>query len=90
MPQPLTDHSLDVFDADGLQQVFAISPFGNSETREERLARWVVLGAYDPACAMCAKVAAHPTLSPFQPSHKPSGGCGSGKRPHCSCPRCWG
>lgn len=86
----MIDTSLAKFDADGMQTVFPISPFGASETRAERIARWEAAGFIDPACAGCRDVYAHPKLNPFQPQHKPGVTCGSGKRPHCTCPRCWG
>lgn len=81
--QPLVDRGVERFDAAGVQQVFAISPFGASETRAERLARWEAQGFYDPNCAACATIPAHPTLSPFQPSHR------SKHRPHCTCDGCF-
>lgn len=86
---PLIDKSLEKFDADGRQTVFAISPFGASETREERLERWQQMGTYDPDCETCREVTRHPTLDPFMPSHKPSSMCRSGKRPHCTCSACF-
>ena len=88
--KPLVDKGLARFDEDGRQTVFPIAPFGNSETREERLARWEALGTYDPDCPGCKTIPEHPTLSPFQPCHKPLPSCGSGGRAHCTCPRCWG
>lgn len=87
--KPAVDITLDAHDENGMQTVFAISPFGTSETREERLRRWEVMGIYDPNCPMCAAIPDHPTLSPFQPSHKPSSMCRSGKRPHCTCDACF-
>lgn len=89
MGQPLVDTSLAAFDAAGRQIVFPISPFGASETREERLARWQALGFYDPECAMCRAVEEHPTLDPFQPRHDPNPRCRSGKRAHCTCDACF-
>lgn len=89
MGQPLVDMSLASFDADGQQIVFPISPFGASETRAERLARWEAQGFYDPTCAACKPVAEHPTLNPFQPRHDPNPRCRSGKRPHCTCDSCF-
>ena len=82
--------SLDEYDAQGMQVRFAISPYGASETRAERLERWQQIGAYDPYCPGCAAIAAHPTLSPLAPPHRASRLCRSGMRPHCSCPACWG
>ncbi len=87
--QPLVDKSLDQFDADGVQTVFCISPFGASETRQERLDRWQAMGSYDPDCKSCEELAAHPTLNAFMPSHKPSSMCRSGSRPHCTCDACF-
>jgi hypothetical protein len=89
MGEPLTDQSLNVFDSEGRQLVFAISPFGNSETRAERLERWEKMGIYDPNCSGCKPILDHPRLDPFQPSHKPSSYCRSGKRPHCTCDSCF-
>lgn len=89
MGQPLIDRSLDQFDADGRQTVFAISPFGNSETREERLARWTEMGYIDVDCPGCQEKLNHPRLDAFAPSHKPSPMCRSGKRPHCTCDACF-
>ena len=87
---PLIDKSVERFDEDGTQAVFAISPFGASETRAERLARWQAMGLYDPDCRQCAAILEHPTLDPFMPRHKPGARCQSGRRPHCTCPTCWG
>ncbi len=87
--KPLVDFTLDRFDVDGRQTVFAVQPFGASETREERLARWQAAGLYDPACPGCAAVPAHPTLSPFQPAHRSGARCQSGGRPHCTCDACF-
>lgn len=78
-----------MFAEDGTQLVFAISPFGASETRKERLARWQARGWYDPDCEMCKAIPLHPTLRPFQPQHKAGAYCRSGGRPHCTCPGCW-
>lgn len=89
MSQPLIDPSLNEFDADGKQIVFAIAPFGYSETRQERLERWQRSGHYDPSCEACKELAEHPTLSPFMPPHDPNSRCRSGKRPHCTCDACF-
>jgi hypothetical protein len=89
MLRPLIDTTLNEYDQDGRQTRFAISPFGNSETREERLTRWQEIGSYDPECPMCATIPAHPTLDPFQPSHAPNPRCRSGRRPHCTCDACF-
>ena len=87
--RPLIDRDLDQFDADGNQTVFAISPFGNSETRAQRLERLTAMGTYDPDCKSCEELAKHPTLNPFMPSHKPVSTCRSGARPHCTCDSCF-
>lgn len=87
--KPQTDASLNKFDENGFQTVFAISPFGNSETREERLKRWEEMGSYDPNCLTCREIPAHPTLTPFMPSHKAGRYCRSGARPHCTCDGCF-
>lgn len=89
MGKPLIDRSVERFDEDGVQTVFAISPFGASETRAERLKRFEELGVYDPSCPQCEALAKHPTLDPFMPRHKASPHCRSGKRPHCSCDACF-
>jgi hypothetical protein len=86
---PMIDAALNEFDADGMQTRFAISPFGASETREERLARWQEIGAYDPDCPQCAPIPKHPTLMPFMPRHNPNPRCRSGGRPHCTCDACF-
>lgn len=88
--EPIIDRSLEVFDDDGRQLVFAIAPFGASETREERLRRWELDGIYDPECPGCKTIPEHPTLTPFQPHHKALPSCRSGGRHHCTCPVCWG
>ena len=87
--QPLVDASLNEFDEDGLQTRFAISPFGASESRAERLVRLAQLGTYAPDCEACRELADHPTLSPFMPAHTPSPRCRSGRRPHCACDTCF-
>lgn len=50
------------------------------------------MGQLDPMCQGCkehyAWIKAHGSL-PFAPSHKASTWCESGKRPHCSCDRCF-
>lgn len=86
---PIINRDLEQFTEDGIQTVFAIYPFGNSETRQERLKRWEEMGAYDSSCAQCATIPDHPTLSPFQPSHKASSRCRSGGRNHCTCDTCF-
>jgi hypothetical protein len=85
----LIDKSVEVFDEDGVQQVFAIAPFGNSETRAERLKRLEKLGSYDPNCRACEELRDHPTLNPFMPSHRALSSCRSGGRPHCTCDSCF-
>jgi hypothetical protein len=85
----LIDVTLNEFDEHGHQTVFAIAPFGNSETRAERIARWEAMGTLDPTCSACKEFYEHPTLSPFAPSHKPGSHCRSGKRPHCTCDGCF-
>lgn len=86
----------DRFDKDGMQTTFTVgnvwsdSPTFFPETREERIARLEARGSLDPNCPGCREFYEHPTLSPFAPSHNPLSTCGSGKRPHCTCPRCWG
>jgi hypothetical protein len=88
--QPMTDERLNEFAADGTQTRFAISPFGSSETRAERIERLEKMGVIEPGCAGCREFYAHPTLSPFAPRHRPGTYCQSGRRPHCTCPTCWG
>lgn len=41
-----------------------------------------------PDCAECLKYAEEKIS--FHPRHEPSRYCESGKRPHCTCPICWG
>lgn len=89
MGRPLVDLSLERFDADGMQTVFAISPYGCAETRAERVARLEAMGALDPKCPGCLEFYEHPKLSPFAPSHRASDRCRSGGRPHCSCSACF-
>lgn len=86
---PLIDRGVEVFDAAGVQQVFAICPFGASETRAERIARLEALGVIAPDCDYCKAAYAHPTLSAFQPQHRAGAYCRSGKRPHCTCSGCF-
>ena len=88
--KPLVDFELAEFDEAGLQQVFPISPFGNSETRAERIERLEKLGHIDPDCALCQReFYPHPSLSPFAPRHKASERCESGQHPHCTCDTCF-
>jgi hypothetical protein len=89
MGQPLIDRGVEVFDAAGIQQVFAIAPFGASETRAERIARLANLGVLDPACPQCAEMLRHPTLNAFMPRHRASSHCRSGRRNHCTCDGCF-
>ena len=42
---------------------------------------------YVVGCAYCERE--RMTGNDFFPSHVPSGGCRSGKRPHCTCDSCW-
>lgn len=85
MNKPLIDVALNEFDENGDQIVFAISPFGNSETRAERLKRIEKMGLIDPDCAYCQEYYNHPKLSPFMPSHRASSRCRSGGHNHCTC-----
>lgn len=89
MSTPLTDSTLAVFDAAGVQQAFPIAPFGSTETRAQRIARLEGMGLLDPTCPACQEQYRHPTLSAFAPSHKPGAYCRSGKRPHCTCDGCF-
>lgn len=86
---PLTDERVERFDAEGMQTVFAIMPFGASETRAERIARLEKLGMIAPDCAYCREAYSHPTLNAFMPQHTASPRCRSGKRNHCSCDSCF-
>jgi hypothetical protein len=67
--RPLVDFSLERFDAAGVQQVFAISPFGASETRAERIVRLETAGLLVPDCEGCREFYEHPKLDPFAPRH---------------------
>ena len=42
----------------------------------------------NPDCAECRKYSEEKIT--FHPRHTPSSYCESGKRPHCTCPICWG
>jgi hypothetical protein len=86
---PIIDKSVERFDEDGVQQVFAIAPFGNSETREERLKRWHEMGTIDLNCDYCKEMIDHPTLNAFMPRHRASTMCRSGRRSHCTCDTCF-
>ncbi len=86
---PTMDFTLDRFDAEGRQTVFAIPPFGASETREERLARWQAVGLYDPDCAGCAPLRDSKMLCVYAPAHRSGARCQSGGRPHCTCDACF-
>lgn len=89
MNKPLIDVSLNEFDSEGVQTVFAISPFGNSETRTERIERLEALNVIVPDCSYCQEYYNHPKLSPFMPSHYASPRCRSGSRNHCTCDTCF-
>lgn len=90
-PAPYNYQKYNEVDADGVQTMFTVIRDGKEhpETRAERLKRWQERGSYDPDCGYCESIPAHPTLSPFQPSHKASGRCRSGGRNHCSCDACF-
>jgi hypothetical protein len=54
-----------------------------------------LVGLLDPHCKMCVQVF-YPLVKQgrkvsdiFAPSHRPSDHCQSGKRPHCTCDRCF-
>lgn len=87
--KPLVDKSVEYFTADGTQLVFAITPFGASETRQDRLDRLQEMGRFDPNCSYCSELFNHPTLSPFMPSHTASVRCRSGRHNHCTCDTCF-
>ena len=87
--QPLVDASLNEYDSDGRQTRFAISPFGASETRGQRITRLEAMGVLHPDCSYCQEGYAHPTLSAFMPGHTASPLCRSGRRPHCTCDGCF-
>ena len=59
--------------------------------REEMIKRWESEGRLSPTCPGCKEFYDYPGLpiDVFAPSHKPSGGCESGKRPHCTCDYCF-
>jgi hypothetical protein len=60
-------------------------------TREEMIADWEKRALLDPICPGCQEFYQSPRLpiDVFAPSHKASGGCESGKRPHCTCDTCF-
>lgn len=89
MGEPLIDVSVAEFDENGMQTVFPISPFGNSETRAERLARVEKMGLIDPDCSYCQEYYNHPRLSPMMPRHTASKRCQSGGHNHCTCDTCF-
>jgi hypothetical protein len=64
-----------------------------SSEHQELLDRLIRLGSVDPNCATCANsiIPAVKTTGqvPFQPSHRASPMCRSGRRPHCTCDACW-
>lgn len=67
------------------------------EERTANIQRLEVLGFLDPSCPKCREQYEYYSNKwqpgdggPFAPSHKSSVFCESGKRPHCTCPICWG
>ena len=60
-----------------------------TEPREQRLRRLERLGVIHPDCPGCREWYEHPTADPMAPRHTPSARCESGKRPHCTCDRCF-
>lgn len=63
-----------------------------SETREEQIKRWEAEGRLDPGCWGCKEwfySSDQPPSDVFAPRHNASGGCESGKRPHCTCDTCF-
>lgn len=62
------------------------------ESRAEQITRWELDGMLEPTCSGCKPFYDSPGLpcQVVEPNHKPSVGCESGQRPHCSCPICWG
>lgn len=61
-----------------------------AETQEQMVERWEAEGWLDPKCEECREfyTAAMPTRV-FAPHHRASAACESGKRPHCTCDRCF-
>lgn len=62
-----------------------------NETRDEMIERWERDGLLQKGCAGCQEFYDSPKLPShvFAPNHKPSSGCQSGKRPHCTCDKCF-
>ena len=62
-------------------------------TIEERIVKWEELGMLDRDCPTCRRefypLLRKGAVSIFAPSHKASPACESGKRPHCTCDRCF-
>jgi hypothetical protein len=68
----------------------------DSETDQERIARWEACGDLDPNCDFCRRefydqpqpVGQRVEL-PFMPRHKAMPHCRSGKHDHCTCDTCF-
>ena len=63
---------------------------GQTETREEMIARWEVEGRLVKDCPGCQERYESPRLpcDVHMPHHKPSPDCESGGRSHCTCSAC--
>lgn len=77
--------------ADGSVDYFVGNP-GRWESKRESIERLITLGSIDPNCPECQSgiMAADHPLTYFGPNHKISYYCASGRKPHCTCPTCWG
>jgi len=57
----------------------------------EQIQRWEDEGWLVPGCAGCQEYynSTSRPVDVFAPGHKGSANCESGKRPHCTCDRCF-
>lgn len=63
----------------------------STETREDVIARWELMGLIDRNCRGCDEffAKAEGPHKVFAPPHKASANCESGKQAHCTCDRCF-
>ena len=61
------------------------------ETRDEQVTRFEAEGWLVPGCSGCDEFYSSPKrpTDVFAPSHRVNDWCESGKRPHCTCDRCF-